>query len=385
MSAAAFPVLTHLGVNALFLEPRMGGIETYVRRLYPAMLELRPDLRMSFFVNEQGRDALSTEPWADAVEFVSHPLLGRRGTRALTEACLLGILADRRRCDVLHSVALTAPFRLRAANVITVADVTWLRQRGSVPLLTRLLWRSLVIPAARRAERIVTLSEAARAEISEDLDIPPERIDAVPLGPGAESGVTPTPEPELRQRLGLGSGRLVLAVSALLAHKNVGALVEALPGILRAIPNAVLIVPANPTPLTATLRERARALGVEDALVLPGWISAGDLEGLYSAAECFVFPSLREGFGLPVLEAMRRGLPVACSNTSAVPEVAGDAGLAFDPNRPDEIAGAVVKILRDSRLARSLAERGKRRAGLFSWSRTAEETLISFERALTAR
>ena len=118
--------------------------------------------------------------------------------------------------------------------------------------------------------------------------------------------------------------------------------------------------------------------------ILPGWVSPADLEGLYAAADCFVFPSLREGFGLPVLEAMRRGLPVACSNRSAVPEVAGDAALTFDPSRPSEIAGAVTRILGDPALARDLTERGRARAAEFSWKRTAEETLASFERARTA-
>jgi glycosyltransferase involved in cell wall biosynthesis len=385
MSKAASPRLTHLGVNALFLEPQMGGIETYVRALYPAILAVRPDLRMSFFVNERGHEALSSEDWVGHVELVSHSWLGRRGTRAVTEAGLLGVLADRRRCDVLHSVALTAPFRARAANVITVADVTWLRQRGAVPLSTRVLWRTLVIPAARRAERLVTLSEVAKAEISEDLDIPAERIDAIPLGPGTVADTTPTPEAALRERLGLGASRIVLAVSALLAHKNVGALVEALPEIRRAVPAAMLVVPGNETPLGARLTARAEALGVADAFVRPGWVSPADLEGLYAAAACFAFPSFREGFGLPILEAMRRGLPVACSNTSAVPEVAGDAALTFDPHRPAEIAAAVIRLLQDEELARSLSQRGRERAALFSWKRTAEETLASFERALDGR
>lgn len=372
--------LRHLGVNAVFLEPRMGGIETYVRRLYPAMLEARPDLRISIFVNELGRALLAGEPWSDAVELVTHPLLGRRGVRALTEALLLGRLADRHGCELLHSVALTAPLRMRAASVVTIADVTWLRHAGSVPLSTRLLWRTLVFPAARRADRLITLSRAAQREISEDLDVSESAIDVIPLGPGAEPS-DPTPEPELRRLLGLGSGPVLLAVSAFLAHKNVGALVEALPAIREAAPEAVLVVPGNRTPLTDTVRDRARALGVENAAIFPGWVGPADLEGLYAAASCFVFPSLREGFGLPVLEAMRRGLPVACSNASAVPEVAGDAALTFDPTVTTEIAAAVTRILGEPALAADLAARGQARAAEFSWRRTAEETLASFDRA----
>lgn len=373
--------LRHLGVNAVFLEPRMGGIETYVRRLYPALLELRPDLRVSFFVNELGRRLLASEPWAEQVELVNHPLLGRRGTRAVSEAILLGPIVDRRGCEVLHSVALTAPLRLRAASVVTIADVTWLRQAGSVPFSTRLLWRTLVFPAARRADRLIAHSRAARAEIAEDMGVPEQRIDVVPHGPGAETSAEPTPEPELRRRLGLGSGPIVLAVSALLAHKNVGALVESLPEIRRAVADVQLVIPANPTPLGADLAARARALGLGEALVLPGWVSPADLEGLYAAASCFAFPSLREGFGLPVLEAMRRGVPVACSDASALPEVAGDAALMFDPNQPAELAAAVTRLLRDRDLAGELAARGRARAAEFTWRRAAEATLASFERS----
>jgi glycosyltransferase involved in cell wall biosynthesis len=183
----------------------------------------------------------------------------------------------------------------------------------------------------------------------------------------------------------LGAGPLVLAVSALLAHKNVGAVVEALPEIRRAVPGATVVVPANPTPLGEELVARARALAVEAGFVLPGWVSSADLEGLYAAARCFVFPSLREGFGLPVLEAMRRGVPVACSNGSAVPEVAGGAALLFDPLRPAELAGAVTTLLRDRGLADELAARGRARAAEFTWRRAAEETLASFEHARRAR
>lgn len=376
--------MRHVGVNAVFLEPRMGGIETYVRRLYPALLELHPDLDISLFVNVHGRELLAEEPWADEVGLVTHPLLGRRGTRALSETIVLGAIADRHGCDVLHSVALTAPLRIRAASVVTIADMTWLRQPKAVPIQTRLLWRTLVLPAARRSDRVIAISRATRADIIEDIGLPEDRIDVIPLGPGTDSGANPTPEPELRSRLRIGSGRIVLAVSALLAHKNVGALLEALPKIRKVVPDATVVVPANPTPLGAKLASRARQLGVSEALILPGWVSAADLEGLYAAASCFAFPSLREGFGLPVLEAMRRGVPVACSNASALPEVAGNAALMFDPQRPDELAAAVTRLLSDRTLAQELAGRGRARAGEFTWRRAAEETLASFERARRA-
>lgn len=360
----------------------MGGIETYVRELYPAILEARPNLRISMFVNALGRELISSESWSSAVELVAHPLLGRRGTRAVTETALLGRIADRRGCEVLHSVALTAPWRSRAASVVSIADVTWLRHANSVPRTTRLLWSTLVIPAARRADRVIAFTASAATEIGDALQIPEDRIDIVPLGAGGETDAKATPAGELRARLGLGAGPVILAVSAFLAHKNVGRLVEAMRAIRAEVPDAVLVLPGNWTPLRDEVDARAAALGLGDTVVFPGWVDAANLEGLYRTAACFVLPSLREGFGLPVLEAMRRGVPVACSRTSAVPEVAGNAAVFFDPESPDAIAEAVTAILRDRRLAAELADKGRERAGLFTWHRAAEETLASFERAL---
>jgi glycosyltransferase involved in cell wall biosynthesis len=374
--------LSHLGVNALFLEPRMGGLETYVRELYPMILEARPDLRISMFVNERGHELISEQPWADALLLVTHPLLGIRGTRALGEALLLDAVARRRRCDLLHSVALTAPLRPRVPSVVMVADVTWLREPGAVPRMTRTLWKSLVIPAARRARRLIAISESAKHEIAEDFRIPLEHIDVIPLGPGTNGAVEPTSETDLRARLRLGSGPLILAVSAFLAHKNVERLVEAMPAIRARVPDAMLVLPGNWTPLQDEVRDRAEALGVDGAVAFPGWVDAADLEGLYGTAACLVLPSRREGFGLPVLEAMRRGVPVACSRSSAVPEVAGDAAVFFDPESTDEIAEAVTAILANPGLAADLAEKGRKRAALFTWRRAAEETLATFERAL---
>ena len=142
----------------------------------------------------------------------------------------------------------------------------------------------------------------------------------------------------------------------------------------------------NPSAHGGELARRADALGVESNARFPGWVSAAELEGLYRYAACFVLASVREGFGLPLLEAMARGaLPVACSRASSLPEVAGTAALYFDPRRPTEIAAALRRLLDDPALARELVVRGEKRQRQFTWRRTAEETLRSFERAMGDR
>ena len=153
----------------------------------------------------------------------------------------------------------------------------------------------------------------------------------------------------------------------------------------REAPDATLVVPGNLTARQEALASLAAEHGVGDAVAFPGWVSTADLEGLYCAASCFVFPSRHEGFGLPILDAMQRRVPVACSNASALPEVAGDGALYFDPDRPDELAACLVKLLSEPATARELASRGFEHQRCFTWQRTAEGTLRSYGRALRDR
>lgn len=373
-----------MGINAVFLQPRMGGLDTYVRSLVPELVRLAPEVRFSVFCNAAGREYLAGEGWGETVELVTHPLLGRRGLRAASELTVLGALASRR-VDLLHSVAMTAPLHTRAVNVVTLADVTWIVAPEPGEAGTMRLWRVIVPPVARRADRVLALSQAGAEQIVEYLHVPRERIDVVALAAGSSDRVAPTPAPELRSRLGLGAGPVVLTVSAKRANKNLARLVRAMVGVRERVPEAVLAMPGNPTPHERELRGLARELGIAAAVVFPEYVSAGDLEGLYALAGCFVFASINEGFGIPILEAMRRGVPVACSRASALPEVAGEAARYFDPYSVDDIARALTELLCDRALAAELSARGREREGLFTWEATARGTLACYARAWRER
>jgi glycosyltransferase involved in cell wall biosynthesis len=149
--------------------------------------------------------------------------------------------------------------------------------------------------------------------------------------------------------------------------------------------NAALLLVGAPTPYEEELRSLAADRGVAERVRFLGYVSEEELEGLYRLAACFALPSLIEGFGLPVLEAMIRDVPVACSNRPALPEVAGDAALLFDPERPEEIAAAVNRLLDDAELAAELVARGRARCRRFTWERTAEATLTTYRRAVEKR
>ena len=184
----------------------------------------------------------------------------------------------------------------------------------------------------------------------------------------------------VRDRLGLGPEPVVLCVAAKRAHKNLDGLIRAI-ALLGELP-LQLVLPGSANDYERELRALAFELGIEGRVRFPGWVSDADLEDLYRMASCFVLPSFQEGFGLPVLEAMARGVPVACSNTSSLPEVVGDAALLFDPRQESQIAAQVGRLLSDEELARTLVERGHERCELFTWRRTAELTLDSYRRAL---
>ena len=373
-----------VGINAVFLRPKMGGLETYVNALMPELIRQQPQLRVSVFCGPEGKEQLRAQAWASQVSLVTHPLLGRPGLKAVSELTVLGRLASER-VDLLHNVAMTGPLRTRAANVVMIHDLTWLIAPDPADRITNAVWRIAVPPVARRADRVIALSEAAAADIARYLRVPTTLVDVVPHGPGIDTAVAATDEGELRQRFGLGEGQIVLTVSAKRRHKNLARLVEAMALVTHDHPNAVLVMPGNPTPHEAELKQFAHQHGLGANVAFLEYVEAADLEGLYRAATCVAFPSINEGFGLPVLEAMRRGVPVACARASSLPEVAGDAAEYFDPFSTEDIARTLTSLLGNPQRARELADAGRRQAERFSWTATAEATLDSWARAWSSR
>jgi glycosyltransferase involved in cell wall biosynthesis len=381
-----FAAPRRIGINAVFLQPGMGGLETYMREVTPLLVAAAPDSHVTVVCSPQGRELLAAEPWADRVTLTVPPVLRLPASKAAFEVTALGALASRR-FDVLLNVAMTAPLATRAANVVLLADVTWivmddLRDGGGA---TVKLWRTVIPPAARRADRVIALTGSGADDIVEHLRVARERIDVIGLGFGTTAGVAPTPEAQLRRMLGLGDGPVVLNVAAKKAHKNLIRLVEAMATVRERHPGALLVMPGAPTPYQDELVARAAALGIADAVVLPGFVDPADLEGLYAVADCFAFPSLNEGFGLPLLEAMARDVPVVTSTTSAMPEVAGDAALLVDPLSVAEIADGISRVLGDPAMRERLVAAGRRRLGVFTWEATARQTLASLTLASYAK
>lgn len=370
----------HVGLNLIFLVPgETGGMETYARELIPALRRERPDLRMTAFINREALEA-DEGPWMELADALQVPVRARHRLEWVRgEQQLLPRLAARAGVDLLHSLGGTGPAWGPFARVVTIHDVIYLTYPETHFGLRSAGMRILVPLAARRSRRVIVPSESTKADLVRLLGVSVERIDVVPLG--VDAGSTPPADlADVRLRYGLGDARIVLTASAKRPHKNLGRLLKAW-ALLPTERRPLLVIPGYPTPYESELRNLADSLGVSSATRFLGWIPREDLEALYRLAECFVFPSLYEGFGLPVLEAMARGVPVACSGRAALGEVTGDAARLFDPESPRAIADGVDEVLSNSALAGHLRDAGRKQARRFTWTAAARGTLRVYDRA----
>jgi glycosyltransferase involved in cell wall biosynthesis len=374
----------HVGLNLVYLVPgETGGMEVVARELIPELAAL-PGLRLTAFVNHEAAEH-GGGPWGEVIPMRVVPVHARnRLAWVWGEQWHLPTLAEAAGCDIVHSLASTAPLRGRFVRVTTIHDLNYKLVPEAHFRVLGLGMRILVPAAARRSHRVIVDARSTREDLVRHLGTPRDKIDVAPLGVSVPTDVVSTPPDALRRKLHLDDRDVILSLSAKRPHKNLARLLRA----VAAMPQdhrPALVIPGYPTPHERVLRELALALGISELIRLPGWLPAEDLEGLYAIASCVVFPSLYEGFGLPVLEAMARGVPVACSNRSSLPEVAGDAALLFDPEDVGAMRTAVERLLGDAELRSLLSEAGRERAAGFAWRRTAELTAESYERAIAGR
>ncbi|HEY3759891.1 MAG TPA: glycosyltransferase family 1 protein [Solirubrobacteraceae bacterium] len=374
-----------VGLNFIFLHAAAGGVGRYARELPGALLAVEPDTEIHVFVSRDAPLDLHEEPWSSAVRWVHCPV-GALSPRAhlLFEFGALPPLALARRLDVLHSLANVGPaIAPGLASVLTLLDVIWMRppEDWGGSLSGQRSLRRIVEHDMRYVDQVFAISQAGAREIESSLHVPAERIHVTPLGVRAPTAV-PASEDAVRAELSLGSSRVVLCVAQKHPYKNLHRLVRALPQLDE---DVVLVLPGFATAHEQELRELAQELGVAERVRLPPWLSDSILAGLYALSSAFVLPSLVEGFGLPVLEAMLRDVPVACSNSSSLPEVAGDAALLFDPERQDEVTAAIRRLLDDRVLAARLVLAARERAASFTWERTAAASLAGYRRAIARR
>jgi glycosyltransferase involved in cell wall biosynthesis len=361
--------LRAVAFNALFFDPGVsGGTETYLRSLVPAIAAERPDLRLHVLTTGRGARALRDAGWQEWAHITAlRAEEGKRLRRLAGEQ--VAVPRRSRGADVLHSLANTGPLRPSVPHVLTILDVNYFTTRA-LPWASSLAYRVMVPPAARRADRLIAISHAGRDEIARVLRLPVDRFDVVPLAGRAPAD--PLPVAEVRSRHRLEGARMVLCVAAKRPHKNQEALLRA----LAYLPADVVVVLAgHPEAYDAQLRELAVELGIQERVRFVDHAPDAELEALWRLAACAAFPTRAEGFGLPILEAMQRGVPVACSDLPVLREVGGDVPVYFDPGDPAAIAAAVLGAVGSDR-------GGAERAAGFTWEAVAQGTLEAYDRAL---
>lgn len=350
-------------VDLLFFTGRKGGMESYVREVYSRFSAEDADLHFIGFASREL--AAVGAPWFPG-PLIDSGISGEdRAAWALGELFAVACAARRLGADLVHCPANFGPLRPTTPVVLTVHDLLPFRHPEYVPGRYASVLRGMIRRAARRARRVLTVSRSSRDDVVRLLSVPSDRVEVVPLAgtvvDDARSGVPLT----------LRRPDQLLSVGNRMPHKNADRLLEAIAAISAdRRPRLVITGSGADDPLFPIVDR----LGLGDHVDLRGWIDDAELDLLYRESTALVFPTLFEGFGLPILEAMSRGCPVICSDLPVTREVAADAARYVDPADVASITRAIESVLGDAALRERMSAAGRSRAAGFSWERTARET-----------
>lgn len=364
-----------IGVNALYLIPgQVGGTEIYLRCLLEALAGLNCPYEFFVFMNRETDAGLVPQhPNFHAVRQPLHAAF--RPARLLWEQVVLPVQVRRLRLDVLLNPGFTAPFLACCPNVTVFHDLQHKRHPEYFRWFELPFWRFFLYWSARRSRRIIAISEATRADVVHYYRLDGARLDVVPHGVEDvffEIG---------RERRPDQLERMILCVSTLHPHKNLDRLVRVFKRLHERHPQFRLVIAGMQGFQTAAVEGAIAACNLADHVTITGWIPRSELLDLYRRAWAFVFPSLFEGFGLPVLEALACGVPAAVSDIAPIRDIAGSAALRFDPYSEEAMLDALLRLIDDEPLRRQLCAQGPVRAAAFSWRAAAQQTLRVLEQA----
>ncbi len=308
--------------------------------------------------------------------------------RLLWENVELLRLARRDRIDILHAPAFAPPFSRTFKVVVTVHDLIGMFFPNQLSWPSRFYWGKWLPHCVKRASAIIAVSENTKRDLVNYLKIPEKNIHVI--YPSGHESFLPTADRKevsrMKARFRIRE-KYFLFVGTIEPRKNLVRVVEAFARFLKRtkqdLSYQLVVVGIKEYAHGRSFKSLVgqSAAGLED-VIYTGYVSNENLNLLYCGAEAFIFPSLYEGFGIPVLEAMACGVPVLTSNLSSIPEVAGDAALYVDPTAVEKITDGMIELVQDARLRRNLIEKGFERVKRFSWKETARQTLGVYEALL---
>ncbi len=370
-----------IGIDVSLMQGPPSGTATYVAGLVEALVRL--DTPHEFVLFSRSRRGDGTRD-GSALPGMGLPRVRHVPVDApltnLRQQTTLPLAIRRARLDLYHSPAYFLPFALpllwRGPTVVGVFDLNFLRLGENWQPGRRAQYASLALQvplAARQATRILTLSRTSARDIARLLWLPPRKITVVPAAP--RDLFHRAPDPASVEQTRARHGSFFLAVGVLAPQKNVARIIEAFARADNGVTRLVLVGRPAGDYVERVLRPLARRLGVAERVVFAGAVDDETLRVLYHAAVALVYPSLGEGFGLPIVEAMACGCPVVTSNISSMPEVAGAAALLVNPRDVAALTAALARVRDDSGLRADLVRRGHARAALFTWDAVARRTL----------
>ncbi|MGD1996119.1 MAG: glycosyltransferase family 1 protein [Anaerolineae bacterium] len=368
----------HVGLNAHLLSGersyRSAGVHQYVRHLLRHLPEA--GCRVTAFL---GRDCL--QPVGGCAVRCSHLPTGRPYARVIWEQFVQPYALCRERVDLAHAPVFVAPLAASCPLVVTIHDLSFLRLPHVFHPAKRLYLNVFTRASVRRAQRIIAVSTHAAEETARLLGVQRGRVDVICHGVDSEFHPrSPEEVRAFRERRGLPE-RFLLFVGTLEPRKNLVRLVEAFARLRE--PGLKLVLAGGRGWSYEEILARVEDLELEEEVVLPGFIPGDELPLWYNAATLLVYPSLYEGFGMPILESLASGTVVLTSDRSSLPEAAGDGALLVDPYDVDAIAEGMHQLLTDELLRRELRRRGMIHAARFSWAQMAIETVGVYRRALS--
>jgi len=363
-----------IGIDARLVYYRQAGISQYTIRLLDEYAEIGEDDEFIVFQSRKHRSPL-----------VSAPNFQRRGLwtppHHRFEQTLLPLELAAVDLDVLHSPDFIPPFRRKCKSVITIHDLNFLLYPHFLTPESASYYGQ-IDQAVRKCDHIIAVAESTRRDIIQLTGAPEDKISVV------HEAAHPIYRPlqdetllgQVKTRLGI-SREFILFVSTIEPRKNVSTLLMAYKQLLDNYHVEVdLVLAGEKGWLFNEVFALVDKLGLEERVSFLGRVSPEDLLGLYNAAQLLIHPAFYEGFGLPLLEAMACGTPVVASNTSSLPEVAGDAALLVEPTDVDGMTVALWRVLSDGALRQQMSDKGLKRAGMFSWRRAAVETMVIYRR-----
>jgi glycosyltransferase involved in cell wall biosynthesis len=372
-----------IGFDATAAARQGGGIGRYARELLRALAAADPENTYRIFVASPRPIPFPLPPLPARASLFQLPLHDRWLARLWHRARLpIPIELALGPLDLYHSPDFTLPPTLPGTPaLLTVHDLSFVRDPDSAAPSQRRYLEAVVPRSVGRASRILVDSEATRADVIELYRLPPDKVTV--LYGGVDESLQPISDPAtlsaVRARYGLGHFPFILSVGTLQPRKNYVRLVQAFGQLAPSVPGLLLVIGGGKGWLYDSIFAEVNRLGLEGRVCYPGYVADGDLPALYSAAQVFAYPSLYEGFGLPVLEAMACGTPVVTSTASCLPEVAGGAALLVEPRDVDGLAAALRRPLEDDGLRQSLIAKGRVRARQFTWTKAARQLLEIYQ------